>query len=58
MQLSRTITLFCIVKALLPFVILKFCPEPNINTIRYRATCSPFLISDFFKTPSFIPGLD
>ena len=25
---------FCIIKELLPFVILNFCPEHNINTIR------------------------
>ena len=34
MQCTRTIILFCIIKELLLFVILKFCPEHNINSIR------------------------
>ena len=33
-QCTRTITGFCIIWKLLPFVILEFCPEHNINTIR------------------------
>ena len=34
LQCTRTITHFRILKELVPFVILKFCPEHNINTTR------------------------
>ena len=56
-QCTRTITLFCIVFKSLPFVILEFCAEHNINTIR-DIDLQPLLNNRIFEEhPSFLPIL-